>query len=328
MSKSEIQLPRSSCKLNQLCAPCTHPTTGKATGACEFGKMACDPPEKIDECKTYTPTPSVLKNYKPCCQMEQGRGHCAPASYVAQGQRKDLRACADGKSYCVPDDILMRGGKHQPTRCNALNGREGRCLSICIKSVWDQLKDLEQSTCKKDERCVPCYDPRTGYGTGSCTVGPCDKPKFPPKTFEECGHGTGDAFCIPAYKIPSSQSCHFDKSGCRSGCKEKGTLCVPKVIIDAGTSYTPRRCKSTLSGFIALFMTLFKNPFEAFGKMKLYSDGRCISRCMKQVKQNPSAKLLSSKGCQASEICIPCYDPQKVAQGLVPTGACTDPKCP
>ncbi len=329
VKNAETPLPRSSCGVNQFCAPCVHPTTKKKTGACDFGKMACDPPEVLDDCKPFQATPSVLKQYKPCCQMEKGRAHCAPAEYVEAAQRKDLRTCPDGKSYCVPDEILIRGGKHQPPKCKSLNGREGRCLSVCIKSVYEQLKDLERSSCKADERCVPCYDPRTGMGTGACTVGPCDKPLEKPKLFEECGYGSGDAYCVPSYKIPAGQRCHFDTSGCRSGCKEKGTLCVPKTMIDAGTKFAPQRCKAGLSGFLALFMTIFKNPFDAFKKMKQYSDGRCINRCIKQIKSNSSASLLSSKGCKPSEKCVPCYDPQKLSQGLVPTGACvTEFSCP
>lgn len=330
VTTADIQLPRSSCPVNTFCAPCIHPQTKKKTGACEFGKMACDPPEVLDDCKPFTPTPSVLKQYKPCCVMEKGRGHCAPGKFVEVAQQKDLRKCPDGQSFCVPDDMLIRGGKHQPTLCKALNGREGRCLSICIKSVYDQLKDLERSSCKADERCVPCYDPRTGMGTGSCTIGPCDKPKEKPKLFEECGYAPGDAYCIPSYKIPAHQRCHFDNKGCRSGCKEPNTLCVPKKMIDAGTKFSPQRCKASLVGFIAMFISFFNgNYFAAIGKMKEYSDARCISRCIKQIKANAMASFLSSKGCAAGEKCVPCYDPMQLSKGKVSTGACdAEPKCP
>ncbi len=319
IQNADIKLPRSTCTGGALCAPCVHPQTKKASGACDFGKMACDPPDTLDDCKVFPPTLDVTK-YPSCCS--NGRAHCAEAKLVPQDQRKDLNICTDGKSFCVPDDMLSRGGRYQPPTCRIFNGREGRCLSVCIKSVADQITTLEQSSCKKDERCVPCYDPRTGMGTGGCTVGPCDKAKEPPKKFEACGAGVTDAYCVPSYLIPSKDRCHFDKKGCRAGCKEPNTICVPKKVIDQGTGFEPRRCKASLSGFMAMFMTLFKNPFEAFGKMKTYSDGRCLSRCLPKVRNNPSTKMLSSKGCDATEVCIPCYDPMKLKQGKVPTGAC------
>ncbi len=320
VKNADIKLPRAQCPQGQLCAPCVHPQTGKVTGACDFGKMACHPPEKLDECKPFPPSINVNK-YPTCCQG--GRAHCAEAKLVPQDQRKDLSLCSDGKSYCVPDDMLIRGGKYQPVKCKSYNGREGRCLSVCIKSVRDQVTTLERSSCKQDERCVPCYDPRTGMGTGACTVGPCDKAKDPPKKFAPCGAVASDAYCVPSYLIPRKERCHFDRKGCRAGCKEPNTLCVPKKAIDQGTKYQPRRCKAGLSGFLALFMSLNKgDPFTAFRKMKEYSEGRCLSKCLPEVRNNPSTKMLSGKGCDPGEICIPCFDPMKVKQGKIPTGAC------
>jgi len=103
---------------------------------------------------------------------------------------------------------------------------------------------------------------------------------------------------------------------------------VPKKIMDAGVTFEPKKCKATLSGFLALFMSFFSNPFTAFSKMDDYSDARCLSKCLKEVRNNPSASMLSSKGCDAEELCIPCYDPTKLSQGKVPTGACHRPACP
>lgn len=319
VKNARVKLPLADCKAGELCAPCFDPQTKQRTGACDIGPMACETPEAIDDCKPYSPTLD-LSSYKTCCGT--GPAHCAPSSLVPEGQRKDLQLCSDGQSYCVPDDILSRGGKHQPATCKSVGGREGRCLSVCVKSVADQLSTLPQSSCKSYERCAPCYDPRTGMGTGACTVGPCDKPKEPAKKFQACGAGTDDAMCVPSDLVPSSDRCHFDSKGCGSGCTEANTLCVPKKVIDAGVTYEPKKCKASMSGFLAFFMTFFSNPFTAFSKMKEYSDGRCLSKCLKQVKANPSSKMLSSTGCDATEVCVPCYDPTKLSQGKVPTGAC------
>jgi len=46
------------------------------------------------------------------------------------------------------------------------------------------------------------------------------------------------------------------------------------------------------------------------------------------VRTNPSASMLGSSGSDSDEICVPCYDPQKLSEGKVPTGACHRPACP
>jgi hypothetical protein len=328
VKNADVPLPQADCKAGDRCAPCVHPQTNAVTGACNFGQMACDPPDTVDTCKPWDPTLD-LSIYPKCC--DKGAAHCAPGNLVEENQRKDLNTCADGKGgtgYCVPDEILRRGGKHQPKTCKSINGREGRCISVCVKSVQKDNAMMPKDTCASDEVCAPCYDPRTGAGTGACTFGPCDKPKTGPKTFQPCGVGAEDALCVPSYLIPGVDRCNFDTKGCRSGCSEPNTLCVPKKAIDAGATWAPKTCKASMSGFLAMFMTLFSNPIKAFALMDDYSDGRCLSKCIPQVRDNPSAKMLSSKGCDADEICIPCYDPQKVKQGKVPTGACNRPKCP
>lgn len=331
VQNAAIKLPRADCPGDQLCAPCVDPTTKQETGACDFGLMACDPPQQIDDCKPFPPEPSILSNYPACC--DAGPAHCAPAEYVEADQRKDLNMCSGGKSYCVPDDILMRGGKYQPPTCKSVGGREGRCLSVCVKSIAEQKSTLPVSSCKPHERCAPCYDPRTGMGTGACTVGPCDKPKEAANAFEKCGNGAdgSGALCVPNDLVPAVDRCYFDNIGCfqnTATCSEPGTLCVPQKIIDAGPTFEPKVCTASMSGFLALFMTIFSNPFTAFTKMSEYSDARCISKCMKDVRENPSASLLGSGSCDADEICVPCYDPMKLSEGKVPTGACNRPPCP
>jgi hypothetical protein len=329
VQNASITLPKADCPADQVCAPCVDPTTKKETGACDFGLMACEDPGSLDDCTPLQPEPSILSQFETCC--EKGPAHCASVDFVPADQRKDLNTCPDGQSYCVPDEILVRGGKHQPATCKSVGGREGRCLSVCVKSVADQLDLLPVSSCQPHERCAPCYDPRTGMGTGACTVGPCDKPKDPPKTFEKCGGGTNGegALCVPSSLVAGKDRCNFDNIGCKAGgCTEPGTLCVPQKMIDAGSTFEPKKCEASMSGYLALFMTIFNDPFSAFSKMEEYADGRCISKCMRDVRLNPSASLLGSSGCDSDEICVPCYDPQKLEQGKVPTGACHRKPCP
>ncbi len=324
---ADVALPKADCPGDLLCAPCVHPQTLEPSGACTLGQLACEPPGPPDACQPFAPTPELLAGYKPCCEALGGKGHCAPAKLVPEGQVRDLSLCDDGTSLCVPDDLLARGGRHQPASCTSVGGREGRCLSVCVKSVAEQKETLPEAGCAAGERCAPCYDPRTGLGTGACTLGPCDKPKQPPSQFEACGVASGDALCVPAELVPRVDRCYLDAKGCGAGCKEAGTLCVPRKMVDAGPSFSAKKCTASLSGFMALFMTFFKDPIDAIAKMRDYSDGACVSRCLPGVRAQ--AALLSSAGCDPEEVCAPCFDPQKLAEGKVPTGACTPrPACP
>lgn len=318
IANAEVPLPQSTCAAGSRCAPCQDPRTEADTGACEFGALACHPPPKIGKCQVFEPNMD-LSPYTPCCTAQGGRAHCAPAALVPENQKKDVELCPDGNSYCVPDDILAAGGRFQPKTCRAM-GREGRCISICVKSVKDQLDMLSSDGCAADEVCAPCYDPRTGQGTGACTVGPCDEAKEQPKPFETCGAGGDDAFCVPAALVPAEHLKRFDNKGCGTGCSEAGTVCIPKKIMDAGPIFKPATCKSSLSGLLVLFTTIFKNPIQAFIKMGEYREGRCLSKCIPDVRDK--AKLLGRDGCDEHETCVPCFDPQKLAQGKVPTGAC------
>jgi hypothetical protein len=319
-----VKLPQDVCQGNQLCAPCIDPQTNKESGACNQGAMACDPPSDGSDgtCTDYQPSLDVSP-YASC----GAAAHCAPENLVSEKQRGDLAKCKDGVSYCVPDKFLTRGGHYTPPTCRSLANAEGRCLSTSIPKVAEANKGtpLPLDSCDPlDEICVPCYDPRTGIGTGACTQGFCDAgPADPPKTFEQCGASGPDALCVPASLIPGDQLKNFDAIGCRkTPCSDAGSACVPKKIVDAGIAFHPKKCTNSLTGFLAMFMSFFGgNMFQAFAAIKEYSDGRCLSKCLPAVR--PSASLLgSNKDCDADEVCAPCYDPQKLSQGKVPTGAC------
>jgi hypothetical protein len=321
IKNADVPLPQATCPTGTACAPCQDPRTLEDTGACEFGDLACHKPPKIGKCDALKPDPAKmdLSIYPKCCGALGGRAHCVPSALVPESQKKDVEACPDGNSYCVPDDFITASGRFQPSNCRTM-GREGRCISVCVKSVKDQLDMLTSDGCKPDEVCAPCYDPRTGQGTGACVVGPCDEPKEPAKQFETCGAGGDDAFCVPRALVPGEHVKQFDTKGCGPGCSEPGTVCIPKTIMDAGPTFKAKSCKSSLSGLLVLFTTFFQNPITAFSKMKEYREGVCLSDCIPQVRDE--AKLLGQDGCDEHETCVPCFDPQKLAQGKVPTGAC------
>jgi hypothetical protein len=332
-----IELPRASCAPDERCAPCVHPLTLEETGACGIGERACKPFRPIGKCDELPPTLD-LGQFASCCPAAGGKARCAGGDLV-KGAMDGFKAeefllpCPDGMGggYCVPEEILARGGRYQPKGCRSVGDREGRCLSICVKAIAEQKDTLPQADCQPHERCAPCFDPRTGIATGACTLGPCDKPKELPREFESCGAKGHEknALCVPATAVPLSDRCRFDVKGCKAtACGEAGSLCVPRAVIDAGVTYEPKKCTASMSGLLALLMTVFTDYTKALSAVQDYSDARCISRCIAQVRDNPSASLLGSAGCEPDEVCVPCYDPTKIAQGKVSTGACERTPCP
>jgi hypothetical protein len=329
VAKAPLPLPRDICGPNERCAPCIDPRSNQETGSCRLGFLSCEPSEK-GPCKDYPPALNI-NSYPECCN--EGPAHCAPSDLVPEQQKKDLSSCNSGSDpgFCVPDKFLLRGGHYTPKKCKSVGGREGRCLSMCVKSVQKDVASLPRDICEKDERCAPCYDPRTGFGTGACTIGHCDEgPREPPKKFESCGPTAKPdaALCVPGDAIPIEDRCNFDDKGCKAApCKSAGELCVPRKIIDAGTTFQPKVCHNDLTGFLALFKKLFKEPLKAFQAMSDYREGRCLSRCLPDVREK--ADLLGRGGvCDEDEVCVPCFDPEKAGEGKIPTGACDRKPCP
>jgi hypothetical protein len=319
VSQAPVALPKDICGDDELCAPCIDPRTNTPSGACSLGALACIDFNPGDACRDYMPGLD-LTGYAAC-----GVGaHCAPDTLVSDKQRELLDKCADGTSTCVPDDFLLRGGHYTPPTCKSVGGREGRCLSVAIPRVSEQQDMLPVDTCDAtDERCAPCYDPRNGEDTRACEQGFCDPgPSEPARPFEQCGYSGGDALCVPANLVPADKRDRFDAVGCKKSgpCAEADTLCVPTVMVDAGASFSPKKCKNNLTGFLALFISFFSGDVgAAISALDEYSDGRCLSRCLPDIR--PKASLLGKSGCEDNEVCAPCYDPQKPGQ-KVPTGAC------
>jgi len=327
-----VPLPQDVCASDERCAPCVHPLTKEETGACGIGERACTPFKPLGKCDTFQPTMD-LSSFATCCP--EGKAHCAPKDLVSSGadgfnMDEFLAPCPDGQSYCVPDEILARGGRYQPLTCKSAGGREGRCISICVKAIAEQKDTLPVDVCQPHERCAPCFDPRTGIASGACKLGPCDEPKEESKPFEACGAIDKDAICVPAELVPAKDRCRFDEKGCKKTgtCAEPGTICVPKKMVDSGPTFEPKKCKASTAGLLALLLAVLGNPSLAMTAVSDFSDARCISKCLPQVRENKSASMLGSAGCDSDEICVPCFDPTKISQGKVPTGACDREACP
>ena len=338
---AKIELPRSpSCAPHERCVPCLDPETNLATGACDLGALACEPVPRLHHCQDLEFDATLLEEFEPCCG--QGRAHCAPVDWVTKAgpdgdvdpadQRlaEQLAPCEGGQGLCVPDDFLARAGRYHPLPCRSIGNSEGRCLSICLPQVAEALQenDLPQSTCQTDERCVPCYDPLTEEPTGACVVGRCDEPQETPSSFEPCGGNGEDALCVPEQFVPPQDRNRFDAMGCGSGCTQPNTLCVPRKIIDQGEGFSPATCKPSVSGLMDLLNIgmgiggLFLGGginWSKFGLVGKFSDGRCLSQCLPEVRA--IGDKLKQTTCGPSEICVPCYDPRAGAE-MIPTGAC------
>ncbi len=91
---------------------------------------------------------------------------------------------------------------------------------------------------------------------------------------------------MPNALVPSGQAA--DLASCDSSSK-----CVPDSFIETGGKLTAPSC-SSIGG----------------------AEGRCLSTCLPDVAFR--AELLPSDGCDASEVCVPCFDP---FDGT-PSGAC------
>ena len=111
-------------------------------------------------------------------------------------------------------------------------------------------------------------------------------PGIDPESLPRCCIGRGRARCLPAGLVPG-------RASMLSECLNGG-LCVPDVIVRAGTSYVPPRCRS-------------------FGGLA----GACVSRCVPTVAEQ--GDLLPRDICESDERCAPCYDP---SDGNRSTGAC------
>ncbi len=220
------------------------------------------------------PTESVidLALLTVCCDG----AHCVPAAFVELEQAENLAACDEDAGYCVPDPFIETQGFMVPTTCQSLAGAEGRCLSICIPQVAEQLDRLPQSTCAANERCSPCCDPMSGEPTGACDqmcdVGPAGEcaPAFPTCCEDASGH------CIPRDLVPDEDEESLEDCG-------GDMACVPDVMQDEAFEGTD--CVGQ-------------------GLMGEY-DGVCLPDCLALDME----WSMDAAPCPERHVCVPCSSP-------------------
>jgi hypothetical protein len=277
------------CTNGMVCAPCVNPLTNQDTGLCSLGGAAGGGQDGCASATTTngggapaTPAPAPGPAGVTCPQVapivdvsgfqaeDCGSGMlCIPANLVPADEAKMLKDCSKGK--CAPTKVVERAGNYVAKTCTSVADSEGRCIAAAIPEIAAQASFLPQADCDADERCAPCFDPRTGADTGACHMAPCDAPKQPKTILAACCNGRGT--CVPSSMVDSTSATFLQAASCSGGTP----LCAPNELVG---SATPKKCTA------------------AFGLI----DGICVSKCT----MNGLVANLVQGNCSDDEMCAPC----------------------
>lgn len=278
-------------ELEGRCLPACLPAVSKQLDQLEMSSCAADARcvpcfdpisgEDTQACEIGGDTPAQsARIYPSCCS---GTGRCVPPSTLARALSSDelefLSHSDCGEDVCVPEPWLK--GDAQALVCHVDGGGEGRCLSACLSSIAKQADMLARASCPEGQLCAPCFDPLTGEDTRACRIR-ADAPTEPPFKFGACCEDYGR--CIPQAivlrSIASEDAARLASLDCDPA---QPSLCVP-------------------SGWLA------EMPAPAAHcRTASMAEGRCLSTCLPEIARQ-AAKLERGE-CQASELCVPCFDP-------------------
>ena len=272
------------CPTGLVCAPCVNPLNKQDTGLCSLGGGggggggSCTAPPAGDggAPKSTSASTGTCPQVDPILDVSSFAPEdcgsnmlCVDASLVPADEGKMLKSCSKGK--CAPKKSVERGGNYVPKTCRSTGDAEGRCMNVSIPEIAAQASLLPAGDgCDADERCAPCFDPRTGDDTGACHSAPCDAPKEPKKTFASCCGSRGK--CVPASAVGDGAS--FLEA---DSCTGDTPLCAPNELVGVTP---PKKCGIALGLF----------------------QGICVSSCT-------VGQLLGSLAqgdCAAGDMCAPC----------------------
>jgi hypothetical protein len=300
LAVSVVALPYGGCGAQE---PETGPGDGRPPQTCPYeGETPFLDVEAFPECPD-----------RACASLPAGarKAHCIPTVSVELLELPDevlvqLLPCDDASSSrCVPDVFGAYMLTKLPKTCHSMRGPdgepvEGRCMSRCLTQVAEMAAMLPKTSngeCDDTtELCAPCYDPRHGVPTPSCTVGTlpngdtCDTPKEPPKVWERCCDNGGT--CLPDEVVPEAQAATLTQKECPATYK-----CAPQVAVD-NPKWKPLECRT------AVFL----------------SEGRCIPNCALDGFKN----FILGRGEETDEFAI-CAEDEKCAPCKIlgtDTGAC------
>jgi hypothetical protein len=250
---------------------------GLAVTACKIGETNYEtvklPVRQVVEKRTCDSKFVVvdLAKAKPC--GTDGKSHCYPWA-KASVPKEELEPCDDPAEVCMPDKMLLAGGK-KATECKFAGKEAGACLPLAFKQIRENAGVLQQDACAEDERCVPCIHPIEKTDTGVCGEAgvheeDCVGGPGAQGNVETCCAGFG--VCLNETSVPEESRASTPSLGCSAG-----TLCAPAAMADKN----PKKCE-TLAGV----------------------DGVCLPLCF--APQLRGEQYVSSD-CNAFEACLPCF---------------------
>lgn len=262
-----------------------------------------------------------------CACAAGGKARCAPKDRLPDTLTAHLEDCDNTAGSCVPDTIIASRGAPLG-ECKAA-GKPGRCLSLCVPKVSENLEYLtrgDEDACPEDERCIPCVDPLTGDATGICSIesieegsitcrasgtaaagsgvdikpgetvscpfDPAKSTPGDPARFPACGTG---GRCLENALVPADIATRLDSCPAEGG---KPGLCLPEIYVTEKGKHLPTTC-SSFAGI----------------------EGRCFSNVFKDVQEQ--SDILQQDVCKADERCVPCFNPSSGKE----TGACKTVSC-
>ncbi|MBX3209006.1 MAG: hypothetical protein KF764_28495 [Labilithrix sp.] len=249
-------------------------TTTTTTSASGGAAAACGTDDFI--------TPDLTK-LTPC---GDGKGHCFDKSRSPIAE--ELTACANADEVCVPDEILLAGGKPLAT-CTSVIGPGGCVTASLLPTAMERGKGvLKPDVCEPHQLCLPCNDPTNGNAAtpfcqpigvheNACAApaagdGGAAQPGNPPCCTT---NGVSNGVCLAASAIPEAQRDKAKQDTCARTDK-----CVPAAFV----ANKPVKCSGGVLG-----------------------EGVCMDRCFSgMMSLAGSVGVLKTEGCGETEVCVPC----------------------
>jgi len=208
-----------------------------------------------------------LSKLEPC---GDGKAHCYDGAKTAIPA--SMLAPCSGDEVCIPDKLLEAAGSKLKSCTFFLDDKPGVCMSLAVKDVATNKDMLRQDACDRDERCIPCVDPRNGEDTHLCDdvgVYEDDCVGGQGKQAETCCHGFG--VCMNEEAAPEDSRGDLSRDTCPAK-----QLCAPAAMVEG----TPVKC-------------------EVLGV-----SGVCLDTCFAGMLK-PTMPVMRG-GCGPTEVCLPC----------------------
>lgn len=266
-------------------------TTKKPAGEASGGEtVTCDADDFVKP---------NLAELTPC---GDGEGHCFDRDKTPMAD--ELVACDGGTQVCVPDEILEAGGDTlYACSVQALGGADGACITASLfPTIIEQGGDaLKQDVCDAGQLCVPCTDPTHGNAPtpfckkigvhatacGNAAVSPTADggPTTPAAEYCCTTDGVSNGICIDESAIPADKRSKTIKDTCHAA----KNRCVPRAMVENN----PVTCDGGIAG-----------------------KGVCMDKCFNSLMGTAgSIGALSTEGCGAHEVCVPCVAAGKETPG-------------